>query len=114
MTVSLALVRIILRQFLDQDQDDAAFDFDKWEATYRQLLSEARMQNPDLKLVICAPFVANTGNMRKSDNFMIRKAMIAQCDAITKHIANDYPAVYVPFSELFASLLQETPISNDA
>ena len=38
-------------QFLDQDQDDAAFDFDKWEATYRQLLSEARKQNPDLKLV---------------------------------------------------------------
>ena len=100
-------------QFLDQDQDDAAFDFDKWEATYRQLLSEARMQNPDLKLVICAPFVANAGNMRKSDHFMIRKAMITQCDAITKQIAKDYQAVYVPFNELFASLLQEQPTSKD-
>lgn len=100
-------------QFLDKDQDDASFDFDKWEATYRQLLSEARKQNPDLKLVICAPFVANTGNMRKSDNYLIRKAMIAQCDIIAKQIAEDYQAVYVPFNELFAQLMQEQPTSKD-
>ena len=99
--------------FLDKDQDDASFDFDKWEATYRQLLSEARHLNPDLTVIICAPFVANTGNMRKSENFKIRQAMIAQCDAITKQIAADYQAVYVPFNELFASLLQEQPTSKD-
>ena len=94
-----------ISQFLDKDQDDASFDFDKWEATYRQLLSEARNQNPDLKLVICAPFVANNGNMLKSDNFMIRKALISQCAAITNKLAKAYHAVYFPFNVLFPTLL---------
>ena len=50
--------------------------------------------------MLCAPFVANTGNMKKSINFVQRKALVSECANIVKRLATEYQATYVPFDEL--------------
>ena len=86
-----------------------AFDLKDWERRYRQLLDKALAANPDLRLILCAPFTANTGNMRKSTDYGDREALIQDCADVVKRIAQDYKAVYLPFNRLFAGLIENTP-----
>ena len=80
------------------------FDFSAWEKRYRKLLDDSRRQNPDLKLVLCAPFTANTGKMHSSTNFALRDSLVRQCAAIVEQIAKDYNAFFVPYHVLFEKL----------
>ncbi len=93
--------------FLKKGNGD--FDFVQWEQRYRKLLDASLAANPQLKLVICAPFVANTGSMRRKARYEEREALIKECVKVVKRIAKDYNAVYLPFDELFAKLIAKTP-----
>lgn len=92
---------------------EVPFDFEDWERRYRSLLDRSLKANPDLKVVLAAPFVANVGNMRKSDNFAQRDKMVRHCAAIVKRIAQDYHAVFLPYDIMFDNLLEKTPITKD-
>lgn len=90
-----------------------AFDFKAWEKRYRSLLDRSLQANPNLKIVLGAPFVANTGNMRKSTDFAERDSLVRQCAGIVKRIAEDYKAIYLPYNVLFDEILRTTPTSKD-
>lgn len=89
------------------------FDFEDWRKRYCKLLDASLSINPNLKLILCAPFVANTGNMRKSKNYEERESLIHECAEIVKRIAKDYKAVYLPFNQLFENLIEKTPDSQN-
>lgn len=90
-----------------------AFDFEVWERRYRALLDCSLKANPKLKIILAAPFVANTGNMRKSKNFAERDSMVRRCAAIVERIAHDYHAIYLPYNTMFDELLKTCPTSKD-
>lgn len=93
--------------FMKEDKED--FDFEDWEKRYRQLLDATLKINPCIKLVLCAPFVANTGKMRESTNYQLRERLVENCATIVKKIAEDYKAIYLPFNCLFRDVIQKTP-----
>jgi lysophospholipase L1-like esterase len=96
-----------------RDSKGEDFNFQEWEDKYRKLLDRSLKANPDLKLVLCSPFVANTGKMRETINFGERDSLIHQCAVIVERIAKEYGAVYLPFDKLFNNLLKECPTSQN-
>ncbi|WP_418697751.1 SGNH/GDSL hydrolase family protein [Bacteroides sp.] len=98
--------------YLQSDKKEP-FDFETWEKRYRSLLDRSLQANPKLKIVLGAPFVANVGNMRKSDDFPERDALVRRCAAIVERIAADYHAVYLPYNTMFDEILKSTPTSKD-
>lgn len=88
---------------------DETFDFDNWESRYRALLDKSLAANPRLKIVLCTPFIAPTGNMRKSDRYELREKWVKECAGRVRRIANDYHATLVPFDDMFADIMQSTP-----
>lgn len=89
------------------------FDFAAWEERYRSLLSRSLQANPDLKIVLGAPFVANTGSMRQSVDFAERDSLVRRCAQAVERIAKEYNAVFLPYNALFDKLLSSTPTSKD-
>lgn len=99
--------------FYLQGDKRQAFDFDAWEKRYRSLLDRSLQVNPNLNIVLCAPFVANTGNMSKSTDFAERDSLVRRCAGIVERIAGDYRAIYLPFNTMFDEILRTTPTSKD-
>jgi lysophospholipase L1-like esterase len=90
-----------------------SFDFKNWEARYRKLLDRSLAANPNLKLVLCAPFTAKTGKMRNSTNFDERQEIITHLAEIVKQIAKDYHAIYLPYNTMFEQLIKHTPNASN-
>lgn len=99
-------------EFLKSDTNQT-FDFIEWEKRYRSLLDNSLQSNPNLKIVLCLPFVAYTGKMHKSMDFEKRDMLVNYCAGIVKQIAKDYKAICLPFNLLFDKILKETPTSQD-
>lgn len=93
--------------------NEASFDFEGWEKKYRKLLDLSLDSNPNLKLILCAPFVAKTGKMHQSLNYEKRKILVNRCAKIVEQIAQDYKALYIPFHCLFEKILSEASEDQD-
>lgn len=89
------------------------FDTLGWEKRYRALLDCSLRANPNLKLVLGAPFTAFTGSMKESEGFALRDSLVHTLARIVKRIAVEYKAVYLPYDEMFETLLREEPSSRD-
>lgn len=85
------------------------FDFIGWEQTYRSLLDSARTANPDIRLVLCSPFVALSGKVGKAADFALRQETIVQLRDIVERVADDYNAPFVDFNALFDQLQLQAP-----
>lgn len=96
-----------VHHYLHGDKSEA-FDLHAWEQTYRRLLDEARAQNPNLQFVLAAPFIEKVGKIGEQGDYPERARLIAQLDTLVESIARDYHAIYLPYQELFAQLLQNT------
>ena len=81
------------------------FDYAGWEQQYRCILDSTIAVLPDVRLVLCTPFVGKlTGEVRMT---------ITDCLAtIVRQIAHDYHAVLVPFDSLFTDLQRNQPDSK--
>ncbi len=77
-------------------------DFDK---CLRRLLIQARQQNPQIRLVVCEPFMALVRDEQKAwqEGFEQRRA-------VTHRIATELKAAFVPFQSLFNDLLNQAPV----
>ncbi len=89
-------------------KDGRAFDFVSWKQTYRELLDSLRRDNPQVKIVLCEPFTACTGYMKKTDDFALRDSLIQRLGKITSQIAADYDAAFIPYASMFRRLLTES------
>lgn len=84
-------------------------DTEAWKKQFSTLLDAAREQNPQIKLVLCTPFVAKAGWRGDSENFGDRKRMITELTGIIQELCNDYQATLVPFDKLVEETIASTP-----
>lgn len=91
---------------------NAAFDIEAWDKSYRKLLDTTLQSLPDVKFVLCTPFVANVGRLKGTPTFPMRAEIISKMDSAIRKIAADYNATLVPFDSLFDELLS-TPSPSE-
>jgi lysophospholipase L1-like esterase len=84
-------------------------DYDGWEARYRALLDRTRAKNPNVKFVLCTPFVAPVGKIGEAADFPQRAAAIARLDRIVKSIAADYGATLIDYNQMITELYRQYP-----
>ena len=85
----------------------AQLDTKKWESDYCLLLDQLRTANPDVKIILGTPFVAQVGRIGSKDNYHQRKALIAECANVVRHIASDYHATLLDFEKMFNGLTEQ-------
>ncbi len=77
-----------------------------YESDYRKLLDRTFKALPDLKLIVCEPFIVPGGTA-------INEAWepFHAYRAAARRIADDYHATFIPFHEVFANALKEADAS---
>jgi lysophospholipase L1-like esterase len=76
----------------------------KYERIYRALLSEVREALPEIKFVLCEPFVLPCG--------LVTEAWIVEVNqrrAVMRQLAREFGATLVPFHSLFDAALEKAP-----
>jgi len=94
-------------------REDKTICINDWDKEFRHLLDSTLSILPNVQFVICTPFVARTGKLKRTDNYQSREQQILKLDAVLRHIATDYHATLIPFDELISSLQSSTTESND-
>jgi lysophospholipase L1-like esterase len=77
---------------------------EKYEGDYHQLLSRTRQALPDVKLVVCEPFVLRCGEI--TDEWF---PAIEDYLAAAKRVADDAGARFVPFQSMFDQAVKYAP-----
>ncbi|MGM9713303.1 MAG: SGNH/GDSL hydrolase family protein [Prevotella sp.] len=80
-----------------------------WAARLRGLLDQVRAQNPDVRFVLCTPFVAKAGKIGASDDYDEREKMIRTIGCVIKKTGEEYHATVVPFDSLVEETIASTP-----
>lgn len=76
----------------------------KYERVYRDYLSEVREALPKIRLVLCEPFVLGCG--------VVTADWVAEMNlrrAVTRKLAKEFKAVFVPFQAMFDKAVKEAP-----
>jgi len=76
-----------------------------YENDYRNLLSRTLETLPDIKLIICQPFIL-TGTRAVDESWL---EPFGAYQAIAKKIADEFSAIWVPFQEAFDRALELAP-----
>lgn len=85
--------------------DISTFDFAGWEATYRGLIEKTRTQNPDVRFVLCTPFVTQSDLTGANSDFARRHAVVERMASIVRGIASDYGYGCADYYTLIESLV---------
>jgi len=80
---------------------------DQFRAYYDLLLSQTTTALPDIKLVICEPFILPVGNVK--NNLQVWQQAIEPRQQVAKELADKYRAVFIPLQQVFTSALQKAP-----
>lgn len=75
------------------------FDFETWESTYRSLIDRTLAVNPEVRFILCTPFLEKVGAVSRNKNYVGQKAAVDRLAEIVRGIASDYGLVLVPFDE---------------
>lgn len=73
---------------------------EQYGALYRMMLRELKSALPEVKLVLCEPFIGQNGPVY-DDNYALWKACIQGYQAEVRKIAGEFEAVFVPLQEVF-------------
>lgn len=77
---------------------------ERYETIYRMLLEWTKQELHQIQLVICEPFVLKCG--------VVEDAWITEMDirrSITKKLAKEFDAIYIPFQNMFDQAVAEAP-----
>lgn len=84
-------------------------DVDVWKAQYKALLDSTLSINPEVRFVLCTPFVAKAGRMADTSYYNERELMISSLQIAIASIAQEYNAVLVPFDILVRDKITSNP-----
>ena len=90
-------------------RDGCTIDPVAWRMKMRRLLDQARVQNPNVRFVLCTPFVAKAGKTGQSGNYNRRKEMVVMLGQAVRTIAEAYHATVVPFDSLVEETISHNP-----
>lgn len=80
---------------------------DEFERGYDQLLADARKANPEIRLVLCAPFMLPIGHWKA--DYETWFANIKKRQEIVAKLAQKYHAAYVNFQPVFEAASAKVP-----
>lgn len=89
---------------VDRALRSGGFDLESWEQRYRNYLTRTREAFPEVRLVLCTPFVMRAGRLARTENYTERAAHIAACAEAVRRLAKEFGAELVDFHALFARL----------
>ena len=72
---------------------------DRYERAYRHILEETKEVLPETKLILCEPFILNTG--APAQEWEAWYAKLQHYQMIARMLAEQYDAVFVPLQETF-------------
>ncbi len=72
-----------------------------YEENYRKILTLARAQNPDLKLVLMEPFAYVEDQQGTTLSVTVRQAILQSEQKIVRKLAAEFDAVFVPLQACF-------------
>lgn len=72
-----------------------------FESDYRYLLDESREANPELRIVLLAPFVLQSGKLKDEKAWAARRGATDKLGAVVGRLAKEYDAVHVQTQEVF-------------
>lgn len=93
-------------------------DTEKFKFVYDIMLKEAKEKNPDLKLVLCEPFLMkiteNTPEAGKDivENWELWSSTLLERRQVIKELADKYNGIFVPFAEKFEEALKKAPAQH--
>jgi lysophospholipase L1-like esterase len=79
-----------------------------FEASYRNILQKSKNQLPNVQFVICEPFILENGWVSKKTE--IWKEEIQKRQRVTKALAQEFDAIFVPFQQVFIDVCKKAPI----
>ncbi|SDM59356.1 Tat (twin-arginine translocation) pathway signal sequence [Catalinimonas alkaloidigena] len=79
----------------------------QFEATYRQMLERTQTALPEVTLVLCEPFLLPLGRVNKKTAVWEKET--AQRQQVTRTLADEFGAVFVPLQAPFQEALQQAP-----
>jgi lysophospholipase L1-like esterase len=80
---------------------------EQFENDYRTLLKWTKEKLPDVKLVLCEPFLLPVGRVK--ENFETYQTEIAKRQQVTKLLSDEFKAIYIPFQSAFNDALSKAP-----
>ncbi len=84
------------------------YDSNLFEEIYRRLLNGVLTNNPNTKIIILEPFTLNTGNYENYSDF---ENLVKINARISKKIADEFGATFIPLQEIFNSALKKAPVN---
>lgn len=78
---------------------------ERFEKTYRELLSCAREQNPDLELILIEPFILPVGRYKEHYGDFMK--VFERKQKIIERIARDYNAIFIPTQKRLEGLVAD-------
>ena len=79
-------------------------DLERWEKIYRMLIEDTKKVLPDLKIIVCEPFVLKgTATEEKFEQFL----QVKEYAKVAKKIAEDYNLAFLPLQEKFDKAAEE-------
>ncbi|MDN3588820.1 SGNH/GDSL hydrolase family protein [Pedobacter aquatilis] len=84
-------------------------DIDAFELTYRDILAQARKQNPQILLVLCLPFLAPVGKVK--EKWERYQSIVNELASRVKKLAVEFDAVVVDFQKVFKEASKKAPDS---
>ena len=82
---------------------------DTFEADYRAILDASRNANPELRLVLMAPFVLKSGNLKNEQAWTSRRAATDKLRVIVAKLAKEYDAVHIKTQDIFDAAADVSP-----
>jgi len=82
-------------------------EIDRFEQVYRMMLQYTRLKLPKVQLVLCEPFTLPCGVITSDWELDIRERQ-----KITKTLAGEFGAIFVPFQGMFDSVLKDAPAEH--
>jgi lysophospholipase L1-like esterase len=80
---------------------------EQFENDYRTLLKWTKEKLPDVKLVLCEPFLLPVGRVK--ENFETYQTEIAKRQQVAKLLSDEFKAIYIPFQSAFNDALSKAP-----
>lgn len=78
-------------------KQEASGATDRFERAYKRILDETKEVLPDTRLILCEPFILNTG--APAEAWAEWEAKAKHYQAVVKKLAEQYDAVFVPLQE---------------
>lgn len=79
---------------------------DRFERAYRHVLEETREVLPEAKLVLCEPFILNTG--APAEDWDAWSEQIAHYQQVVRELSQQFDTVFVPLQEAFNAAARRT------